>query len=98
MMNIQNYGNDLSFYGEKSKVLSAMRGMYKRHMAMSAEERMLEKQRGMFAGMDAKNQSVDVCKEIIIRETIAGHFDYLKGFLDAIGKDMSKKAYSTIGK
>ena len=97
-MNIQNYGNDLSFCGEKTKILSNMKGMYKRHMALSAEEHMLERQRGIFAGMDAKNQGADVCKEIIIRETLAGHFDYLKGFLETIGKDMSKKAYSTIGK
>ena len=69
-----------------------------KHHAMSPEDHMIEHQRGLFAGMDAKLRGAAECKEIIIRETLSGNFDYLKGFNQAIGKDMAKKAYSLIGK
>ena len=94
-MNIQNNNQNLAFNGLGENVL---KGLYKRKNALTAEEKKLEHQRGLFAGLDAKKRGVDECREIIIRETLAGNFDYVKGFNEAIGKDMAKKAYSTIGK
>ena len=88
-----NFQNNISFCGAKDIIAKA----FKRN-TLSAEDRMLEHQRGLFAGIDAKAKGLEECKEVIIRETLAGNFDYLKGFNQAIGKDMAKKAYASIAK
>jgi len=59
---------------------------------------LIELNRGMMAGLDAKIRGVDECREIIIRETLRGNFDFIKGFNQIIGKDMAKKAYNSISK
>jgi hypothetical protein len=91
--------NNISFMGAKKSIADSLMNRITRvnPNTLSKEDRMIQHQRGLFAGMDAK-RSVDECREIIIRETLAGNFDYLKGFNQAIGKDMAKKAYSSIGK
>jgi len=64
----------------------------------SKMDKVLEHSRGMFAGLEAKEKGVDECRKVIIRETLAGNFDYLRGFNQVIGKDLAKKAYSSIDK
>ena len=93
--------NNISFHGGKKGILSTVKDVFRPKVnihTLSAEDRMIEHQRGLFAGIDALNRGVDECREIIIRETLAGNFDYLKGFNQAIGKDMAKKAYASIAK
>lgn len=90
MLNVQNSPNSVSFCGLK-KLLSGAKKLTK-------EEKMLEINRGMMAGLDAKQLGVDECREIIIRETLSGNLDFIKGFNKVIGSDMAKKAYSTISK
>ena len=91
MLNIQNSTNSVSFYGLKGLLRGAKNKLTK-------EEKMLELNRGMMAGLDAKTRGVDECREIIIRETLSGNFDFIKGFNKIIGRDMAKKAYNSIGK
>ena len=92
--------NIISFTGAKNSLVDNARKTITKvnRNTLSKEDRMIEHQRGLFAGIDAKNKGVDECREIIIRETLACNFDYLKGFNQAIGKDMAQKAYSSIGK
>jgi len=91
--------NNISFMGTKKSIAESLINRITRvnPNTLSKEDRMIQHQRGLFAGMDAR-RSVDECREIILRETLAGNFDYLKGFNQAIGKDMAKKAYSSIAK
>lgn len=95
-MNIQN---SITFQGGKKGLMDKVNEVIRPRInikTLSKEDKMLEHQRGLFAGMDAVKRGVDECSEIIIRETLAGNFDYLKGFNQAIGKDMAKKAYAFI--
>lgn len=89
-LNIQDLTNSVSFHGLKQ----FLNGTKK----LSKEDKLLELNRGMMAGLDAKDRGVDECREIIIRETLSGNFDFIKGFNKIIGSDMAKKAYSTISK
>ena len=91
MFNIQNSTNSVSFCGLKGLVRGAKNKLTK-------EEKMLELNRGKMAGLDAKKRGIDECREIIIRETLSGNFDFVKGFNEIIGKDMAKKAYDSIPK
>ena len=94
-----NYQNNISFQGGKKSVIDKAKEIFRPKInihTMSAEDRMIEHQRGLFAGIDAKTRGIEECREVIIRETLAGNFDYLKGFNQAIGEDMAKKAYSSI--
>lgn len=92
--------NNISFMGTKKSIAESLINRITRvnPNTLSKEDRMIQHQRGVFAGMDAVKRGVDECREVIIRETLAGNFDYLKGFNQAIGKDMAKKAYSSISK
>ena len=88
-LTIQN--NNVSFASKNSFIRGAKK-------ALTKEEQILEQTRGMMAGIDAKKRGVDECKEVIIRETLSGNIDFIKGFNKIIGEDMAKKAYSLIGK
>ena len=90
-LNIQNSGNSLAFCGLKLPSREAKK-------IITKEDRLLEINRGMMAGLDAKERGVDECREVIIRETLSGNFNFLKGFNKIIGNDMAKKAYNTIPK
>jgi len=90
MFNIQNSTNSVPF--------CAKNGFLKGVKKLTKEEKMLEINRGMMAGLDAKRLGVDGCREIIIRETLSGNSNFLKGFKEIIGKDMAKKAYDSIPK
>ena len=91
MLNVQNSPNSVSFYGLKE----LLRGSKKE---LTKEDKLLELNRGMMSGLDAKKRSIDECREIIIRETLSGNFDFIEGFNKTIGSDMAKKAYSSISK
>ena len=96
MINIQN---NITFKGNKKNIFSVVKDAFLPKIninTLSAEERMIQHRRGLFAGIEAKTRSIDECREIIMRETLAGNFDYVKGFNQAIGKDMAKKAYESI--
>ena len=90
LSSVQNSTNSTVFCG----LNPFLRGTKK----LTKEEKMLELNRGMMAGLDAKIRGVDECREIIIRETLSGNFDFIKGFNKVIGKDMAKKAYNSISK
>ena len=98
-LNIQNnlteQQNTSAFKGGKNKFFGQIKN---RLSKMSKEDRILEQNRGMLAALDAKKRGVDECSEIVLRETLALNFDFLKGFNQILGKDMAKKAYSNIGK
>ena len=90
LLKVQDSTNSVAFCGLK-QILRGTKNL-------SKEEKMLELNRGMMAGLDAKVRGVDECREIIIRETLSGNFDFIKGFNQIIGKDMAKKAYNSIPK
>ena len=90
-LNIQSSDNSIAFCGLKFPLRDAKK-------IISKEDKLLELNRGMMAGLDAKERGVDECREIIIRETLSGNFDFIKGFNKIIGKDMAKKAYNSISK
>ena len=89
-LNIHDSTNSVAFCGLKQ--------ILRRNKNLTKEEQMLELNRGMMAGLDAKKRGVDECREIIIRETLSGNFDFIKGFNKIIGSDMAKKAYNSISK
>ena len=88
----------LSNIQDNSIAFCGLKHILRRTKKLSKEEKMLELNRGMMAGLDAKVRGVDECREIIIRETLSGNFDFIKGFNQVIGKDMAKKAYNSIPK
>ena len=93
--NLTKQQRTMAFKGGKNKFF----GQIKNHLSkMSKEDRMLEQSRGMMAALDAKKLGIDECSDILLRETLALNFDFLKGFNQVLGKDMAKKAYSNIGK
>ena len=89
-LNIQNSYNSVPFCAKNG----FLRGVKK----LTKEEKMLELNRGKMAGLDAKKRGIEECREIIIRETLSGNFDFVKGFNEIIGNDMAKKAYDSIPK
>ena len=98
-LNIQNSltepQSSTAFKGGKNKFFGQIKN---RLSKMSNEDRILEQNRGMMAAIDAKKRGVSECSEIVLRETLALNFDFLKGFNKILGKDMAKKVYSNIGK
>lgn len=90
LSSVQNSTNSVVFNG--LKILSGAKKI------LSKEDKLIELNRGMIAGLEAKERGVDECREIIIRETLSGNFDFIKGFNKIIGSDMAKKAYNSIPK
>ena len=90
LSSVQNSTNSVVFSG-----LKILTGAKK---CLSNEDKLVELNRGMMAGLDAKTLGVDACREIIIKETLNGNFDFIKGFNKIIGSDMAKKAYNSIPK
>ena len=91
LSSVQNPTNSVAFCGLNELLKGTKKGLTK-------EDKLVEFNRGMMAGLDAKVRGVDECKEIIIRETLSGNFDFIKGFNKIIGRDMAKKAYNSIPK
>ena len=91
MLYVQNSPNSVSFCGLKE----LLRGSKKE---LTKEDKLLELNRGMMSGLDAKKRGIEVCREIIIRETLSGNFDFVEGFNKIIGKDMARKVYNSIPK
>lgn len=91
LSSVQNLANSVSFCSLHEFLQGSKKGLTK-------EEKFLEVNRGMMSALDAKVRGVDECREIIIRETLSGNFDFIKGFNKIIGSDMAKKAYNSIPK
>ena len=91
LSSVQNSTNSVAFCSLHELLKGSKKGL-------SKEEKLLEENRGMMSGLEAKSRSVYECREIIIRETLRGNFDFLKGFNKIIGSDMAKKAYNSIPK
>jgi hypothetical protein len=53
--------------------------------------------RGRIEGRMLSNRSVEEAKTVIMRETIACNFDFLKGLNETLNKELAKKAYKSIG-
>lgn len=55
-----------------------------------------EYERGLQLGQALNNRNIDEAREVIMRETICGNFDCLKGLNKALSRDLAKKAYKML--
>ena len=53
--------------------------------------------RGRIAGKALNNKDVQEAKDVIMHETLACNFDFLRGLNETLNKDLAKKAYGLIG-